>query len=294
MKINSSIIAAGKKKLASSTIIVCGIVRDCAYNLKRNISTINKFCELAKDYHIVIYENDSVDGTKDILLQWQKEQKNVHVSINDFNAITIPSKSTNINRFFSRSRIEKMAKYRNFYLDYIEANSLKSDYIIVVDLDVKKIFLNGVISSFAIEQEWDAIAANGYIYSLSAWLKKRYNDAYALVESGKRDIPQTEKSIADNQYYWAFLKLGMPIIRVFSAFGGFTIYKSEALQRLKYKVLDNNDERVEVRCEHFSLYCQMADRGFDKVYINPNMRVKYQPYIFSVINNIFKKLKNAL
>jgi site-specific DNA-adenine methylase len=35
--------------------------------------------------------------------------------------------------------------------------------------------------------------------------------------------------------------------------------------------MSNRNEQVEVRCEHFSLCKQMADKGFDKIYINPSM-----------------------
>lgn len=63
-----------------------------------------------------------------------------------------------------------MAEYRNQYLEYINSHNLKSDYIIIVDLDVAKINIKGVISSFGTDQEWDVIASNSY--SRSPHLKK--------------------------------------------------------------------------------------------------------------------------
>jgi hypothetical protein len=283
-----NIVEAGRKNLNQSSIIVCGIVRDCAHSLKKNMRIVDALCDMAKEYHVVIFENDSVDDTKGILLEWQRRRKNIYVSLNDFHTETIPAQSKTSNRFFSAHRIEKMAGYRNFYLEYIASQHMVSDYVLIVDLDVKRISLTGFLYSLGENRAWDCIAANGYIYSPSAFFRKRYNDAYALVECGKETLRQTEKTIRQNQYRWAFLKPGMPFIRVFSAFGGQAIYKYAAIKDCRYSVIQNNDERVAVRCEHFSLHSQMTHKGFDKVYIHPCMTVKYQPYIFQRIKKINK------
>lgn len=281
----------GKRKLSTYEIIVCGIVRNCGRNLKRNIPIINQLCDFAKNYHVVMFENDSIDDTKLILQQWSNSRKNIHISTNDYNTVTIPPKSTTVNRFFSRPRIEKMANYRNQYLEYIDNNNLNADYVIVVDMDVRTIDLNGILHSFGINQQWDALIANGYIYSPSAKFRKRYNDTYALVERGNEDTPQTEESINQNQYRWAFLKKGLPLIPVYSGFGGLAIYKYQAIKNIRYQVLNNNDTRVEVRCEHYSIYKQMAGNGYNNIFINPNMRLKYQPYIFDKLSGMFKSKK---
>ena len=54
------------------------------------------------------------------------------------------------------------------------------------------------------------------------------------------------------------------------------MYRFEAVRGLRYEALPNDDERVEVKCEHFSLYKQMMERGYDRFYINPGMTLKYQ------------------
>lgn len=272
--------------LSDKNIIVCSIVRDCAKNLNKNIKIIDKLCALVNDYSIVIFENDSKDDTKKILLEWEKRQKNIYISINDYNTgKTIPQKEikSSINRFFSRSRIEKMASYRNKYLEVIKNNNLISDYIIVVDLDVDYINFNGVINSLENMNFWDAITANGY--SISPRGSRRYHDTYALCEYGKQKEPQTEQKIRLNQYKWSFLKKGLPLIKVFSAFGGFAIYKYDAIMNSSYDVLKNDDLNVEVYCEHFALHKQMAENGFDEICINPSMIIKYQKISFKVIKN---------
>jgi hypothetical protein len=279
------------KQLSQSFIIVCGIVRDAEKGLKKNIPIINSLCDRAKDYRIVIYENDSKDHTKQLLKQWKadRDSDKIHILLNEgvIFGNTIPSsKDVSCNPFFSRTRIEKMVFFRNQYIHYLRKMNWQGDYVIVVDLDVNRLFLDGILSSFSLSVEWDAITANGY--SLSPYLRKRYHDAYALVEYGKENEPQTEKKIRQIAFKYGKIQYKDTPIRVFSAFGGLSIYRYEAIKNIDYQLMFNNDSRVEVYCEHYSICFQMKRMGYDKVYINPNMRLKYQSI---TLNLIFKTIK---
>lgn len=278
------------KSLTDSVIIICGIVRNAAKGLKQNIPVINALCDNAKDYRIVIYENDSQDKTKEILIKWadSRDTEKIHILLNDgiIQENTIPASNRTVNPFFSRSRIEKMVFFRNQYMKYVEKQNWNVDYMIVVDLDVEKMDLQGILTSFSTQEEWDAITAFGY--STSPKLRLRYHDTYALTENGYEDIPQTELSIFTNSKKYARLKNQKCLHAVFSAFGGLAIYRFDAIKDCYYEVLPNNDKRVEVRCEHFSLYKQMKKNGFEKVYINPKMILKYQRITLNLILNTIK------
>lgn len=285
------------KKPSESSIIICSIVRNAEKGLRRNIPVINELCRHFRDYRIVVYENDSVDATKVLLNSWMEhDSDHVAVMLNDTDASrTIPSASSiSVNPFFSRKRIDKMANLRNHYLDYVEKKNMSADYLMVVDLDVSQLFVDTILSSFSTEsQEWDVVTAYGY--STSPSLKKRYHDTYALVEYGMDDVPQTEKSIHDAALNMADKMKEEKWVRVFSAFGGLAIYRFDSVKGLRYQVLDNDDSRVEVRCEHYSLYRQMAERGFDKVFINPQMKLKYQDLTIRIIwNSMMRKLRKLL
>jgi hypothetical protein len=283
----------GENLLSRSSIIICSIVRDCAENLQSNIPVINALCDLAKNYQIIIFENDSKDKTKLILDDWANSRKDIYINIKNFNVdVTIPknTETSLVNPFYSKQRIDKMVFYRNQYLNLIENNNLFADFIIIVDLDVASISLNGILDSFGQEREWDAISANGY--STSPKLSRRYHDTYALVEYGMQNIPQTEKSIIENQYKFSFLKKNIPLIPVYSAYGGLVIYRYEVINGLRYTNPFNNDEKVEVRCEHFGLNQQIQALGFNKFYINPNMEIKYQKLSLKIIFNTLKRSLN--
>lgn len=270
----------GRTKMNVKSLIICGIVRDCAKGIRRNRPVIDKLCSMIQDPKVVLFENDSKDDTKILLQQWADDCDYVHVECDDFNTITIPSSHevSGVNPSFSAKRINKMAHYRNQYLEYIKNNNMVADYVLVVDLDLKKIDIEGIIHSLSIADTWDVVAANGIIYSPSTFFRRRYNDTFALVEKGEENLPQTEQSIKEKQYKWAHLKKGMPLQPVYSAFGGLAIYRFDSIKDCRYSVLKNNDPKVEVRCEHFALCQQMHEKGYNRIFINPAMKVVYGSY----------------
>lgn len=283
MSLFKELLKRGSSNTSQSTVVFCGIVRDCALNLQRNISVIEKLGSCFKKYGVLIFENNSKDNTKKVLHRWALKNRNVKVFTNDFdeskyNSIAIPK---GYSKYFSRRRIQRMADYRNLYLDYLVRNHIKADYLVVVDLDVTAIDIEGVVSSFGFEKPWDVMAANSK--SLSPRLKSRYHDSYALVPDGHANVKQTLSSIKKNQQVWSRLKKNQPPIKVFSAFGGLAIYKWKAIKNVRYEVLDNKSGQVEVRCEHYSLHRQMIQNGHQNFYLNPNMLIRYQAVNFKLI-----------
>lgn len=267
-----------------SSVIICSIVRNAEKGLIKNIPIIDELCKHFIDYKIIVYENDSIDGTKNLLLQWKnRNPEKIHISINNTDASkTIPKAiDVNGNPFFSVKRIEKMVHLRNHYMEYIEKYNWKADYIIVVDLDVAQLNLQGILSSFAAKNEWDAVTAFGY--STSPKFRRRYHDTYALTLWGDEDAPQTEEKIKRLADEFGNIDFTKKWIRVFSAFGGLAIYKYDAIYGLRYQLINNEDARVEVKCEHYSIYKQMKERGYDNVYINPSMILKYQNVTLNLI-----------
>ena len=264
------------KKPEESFVVICSIVRNAEKGLKNNIPVIDKICRHFGAYQIVVYENDSKDATKRLLSEWMSQNpEHVHAFMEDYGIQTIPrAESVRCNPFFSLYRNERMSRFRNQYLEYIESKGWDPDYLMVVDLDVAKIDIKGVISSFYTDEEWDAITAFGF--SLAPNMRLRYHDTYILVENGEENIRQTELSIKNKAEKFARYYGSENLIPVYSAFGGLAIYKYDRVKGLRYKAMPNDDYRVESRGEHFSLYKQMNERGPLAVYINPKMRIKYQ------------------
>ena len=277
------------------TIIICSIVRNAERGLKKNIPEIKLLCQMFGGYKVFVYENDSTDKTKQLLQGWHdSDPDNVLISLNDTSAQpSIPSVSEvpGINPFYSHKRIDKMAALRNAYMQFVDDMGWSADYFVVVDLDVARISADNIMSSF-VREDWDAVTAFGY--STSPKLKRRYHDTYALTEFGDEANPQSEEKIVKLAEKYAKLKGEDSWIRVFSAFGGLAIYRFECVRGMRYNVMKNGDPRVQVRCEHYSIYYQMKTRGFDRVYINPAMSLKYQELSLKIMYNSLKRKMNKL
>lgn len=276
------------------SIIICSIVRNAEKGLKNNIPIIDKFLSLFKKYKIIIYENDSVDNTKVILEKWSNyhnSDKFHLISENRDARNTIPSKKEVkiVNPYFSKKRISKMVELRNRYLDYIYENNWSADFLMIVDLDVARLNLDGIVNVLNSHKQWDAVCANGY--SLSPTFRFRYHDTYALTEWGDENNPQTEEKILKLSSKYGQLKINDAWIRIYSGFGGLSIYNFDAIKGIRYKLIENNDERVEVKCEHYSIYHQMIQKGYNRFFIVPALRLKYQSidikFLFRKVQEFF-------
>ena len=276
--------------LSDKSIVVCSIVRDAARQVAGNIPAIRWICSHFRWYRVIVYENDSKDDTARVLREWKEADSSVHIISEYLGIRTLPTrKEVASNPFFSLWRIEKMAMYRNRYLDYLESQGWNPDYVMVVDLDVAEIDKESVMTSFSDAYDWDVVTAFGY--SLSPRLAIRYHDTYALVEWGRENERITEKEIVSLSYAYASLKDRKEWVRVYSAFGGLAIYKHSVLKGARYVAEKNGDSRVEARSEHFGLHRRMNERGELRVYVNPQMRVRYQKLTWKIV---FDSLRRRL
>lgn len=281
----------GVEQTQKKKVVIFGMVRDCGEALKNNIPTVETIGSYFSDYRIVVLENNSKDGTKQILLQWQNVNPKVQISINDFDESKYDKieEDKSYFKYFQLCKLQKYYDYRNMLLNNVEKLGFESDFSILIDMDVIKIDVKGVVTSFGNEIEWDAITANGYSYAPS--FKRRFHDTFALCEFGLDKKKQTLKMVRDYRYIFSFLRKGQPFFRVFSSYGGIAIYKTEAIKGLRYAPIFNNFGGVQVRCEHFALFKAMAERGYDRVYINPNMEVFYQKVTLALI---IKKIRETM
>lgn len=274
---------------AQEKIIICGICRNVDHALswmKKNVEDLGSHFD---DYRVVIYENNSTDRTVQMLNDWTQENAKVLF------------KSEHLDHF-SAARTENIANARNSLLTFIKELSL-DDYKILVmaDFDFHCDWpIEEMLKSIACPMEWDAICANG-LYSLS---EPFYWDRYAF---RCQECPYGPEVLGDS-WWWNdiynriyFDMNSDEYVPVFSAFGGLTIYKTEAVLQCSYTGLvtdelktfyQNNtgseisfvgntywehpsDPHVVTCCEHVNFYALMKMHGFDKVFVNPKMVIRY-------------------
>lgn len=273
--------------MAKSSVAICTTVRDCGTNLKRNIPVIENLRLMFKHSIVIAIENDSVDDTKSVLLNWQKSSEQVRVISSDYGVKTILQMNDGSDPSYSNHRISKMAYYRNKYMEELKKET-SVDYVIIADLDLEFISIEGIANSFGQPNEWHAITANGIKrYPLSQIYKGyRYFDTFAFSEFGD-NRPRSIRIIQESQTLMKALKPGMPMFPVRSAFGGLAIYRYNCLMSVgEYYAEKNIDPLVHSLCEHTTLHDQMRKNGFDKIYINPSQIVIYETYLSDLVFRI--------
>jgi len=264
--------------LANSSIAICGLARNCAHKLLKNIKFIEELRAYFKFLQVVVVENDSRDKTRSILDSWSESSSNIAIldGITKSTALKSDQPDNNVNPYYSYKRISYLATLRNQYLNYIKSHARAYDYILVLDFDVDKISLAGVLNCFEQRDSWDVACAYGY--SISPRLQERIHDTYAMVLLGEENKPQQERPIKQLQRDVRLNKISGSLLPVYSAFGGLSIYKAGLLEGINYQVLKNGDLRVEVRCEHFSICHQLQQKQTTRVVINPRMHLRYETF----------------
>ncbi len=261
--------------MINKKIVIAVLARDCNEALQRNIPRVEQLRSYFSESSVVVMENDSKDGTKETLQKWAQSSNNVTIISNDYSTITIntPTKKDPYPEF-ALGRIEKMARYRNIYMDYIRENFSEVHYVIMLDIDVLYFDAQGVVDSInGAPRGWQALFAFGRMYRRFSSEKEMtlagYYDMFAYTNSDTK-FPITRKTILGGRK-----KLTKQIKQVnycccTSAFGGLGVYKWQSIKNLSYRAEPNDDNQVRVLCEHIPF-----NRHLSGLYIARDMVLVY-------------------
>lgn len=268
-KINKDIIMIGKKHLSESSVVFCGLLKNCSKNIPHIKKSLYDILSKCRDYKVLIVENDSIDNTRARLLEWSREDSNVIVLGCGVNREECKIYSIRVNNLkdHSRKRMDKMVYLRNIYLEYIYSNFSKYDYTIVYDFDINgKLFMDGFYNCFynlLNNTDINAISPNSfrYNYENNKFFKPTiYHDPYAFI----KDNPITEEDYIDDEKKLIDVDIitnTEKLTRVKSAFAGITIYRTKSLYGKYYTTFDIADKAI---CEHAGLNFQVSN-----IYIDP-------------------------
>ncbi len=244
--------------------LVVGVARNCGETITEEYNRLKNALTRFKTVHFYIVESDSSDNTIDQL-------KSLKESNSNFEYISLGSLKSQIPK-----RTDRISYCRNQYLKELKDNDRYKDiqYVIIADLDG----VNNLISKQAINscwqlEDWDVCTSNqkGLYYDIYALRHPLLNPVdwhkiymYYTRELGIGSIEAKNMALYSKMFQIA--PSTKPIL-VQSAFGGFAIYKKEALLDTKYIGLDEHGNEI---CEHVTLHKQITDKGF-KIYINPKL-----------------------
>ena len=246
----------GREVMARSRVVFCGLARDIEGVLPSVLARLSLAGEAFTDHRIVVYENDSTDGTVRLLEQHAAEDDRLDVISEVLGLPTWGSTR-------DPERMAHLAACRNRTLTHALENHGDFDFLIVTDLDLPRGFsYDGLATTFGY-QGWDWMGANGIAAPLSAesTTPSLFYDAWAFRWPGSEDVHPFEEVNA-LQFH-----RGAPPVPVWSCFGGLAIYRMAALQ--------SGARYSSGECEHVAFHRALRERGFADGFLNPSLIVFY-------------------
>lgn len=235
------------------SIIIGLLARDCRDSVLRNQPRIERLGAYFEDYQVVAVENDSVDGTQQVLRDWAAENSRVVVdSFTDHSQRLADS---------SETRISHMVWLRNRLLEDIRQLPAP-DLVMMMDIDIYGFDVEGVIDSIHQAPDgWGALLANGrFMLPNGQYLKSQY-DQYAFLACDEemdatlhflpRRGRRLDLQVQQCDYY-----------PVSSAFGGIGIYRYEAIMNLQYCTVMANNVYHDAFCEHVPFHLKLIENGW--------------------------------
>jgi hypothetical protein len=248
----------GRSRMRESSAVICGLCRDVRIHLPRTAARIERLGQMFRDYRVVLFENDSLDATREFLADWQSQNPKVDVLSETANA-------PKFSQSRSLDRAAWLADCRNRYRQRIAERFPDFDYVIVVDTDLSGGWsYEGVAHSFG-HDDWDFIGSYGLAPRLDPELKEFpyvHFDVWAF-----HPAPSTapRKLVNHNEL---LLRRGEPLLPVESCFGGLGLYRMAAMRAVEYSGGD---------CEHVVFHQRLRRAGFNRLYMNPSQLVLYSP-----------------
>lgn len=223
-------------------VIICGVVKNVAKHLLVNIERAVELGKRCDKYAIVLYENNSTDGTKSILNAFQTNPY-VKVMSEDIDSDTLKRNSkvwayTKVTGSDHPCRIEQISNARNKLVDELEKNIYEDfNYVVMIDFDARTFSVEGILDSLRLVKE----QRNRIIYANS----EKYYDYYAL-RSAHCEYNLFGPELM-GEYFWK-LSTVQPLqikptqtnlVPVYSAFNGIGVYSKDIFSSHFYDVLPN-------------------------------------------------------
>jgi glycosyltransferase involved in cell wall biosynthesis len=272
-------------------VVVCGTIKNGAKTIEKNINSLLELQKYCLDFKMVLYENDSTDGTTEILNKIKSDT--IHII-----------SEQNINVLGGRTVI--LSWGRNKLLEYINTTFSDYDYVIMSDLDDVLKGFKGKMVQKEFEKDlskWDVLTANciGPYYDIYA-LRCKKNKIWELdLQYDCWDMINHTTKLGFNRGLSTLIHVGnfqkvIPtkeqLISVDSAFGGMGIYKMSIIKNCYYngmmgecscKEYLNQEYHFrmgkcsQTTCEHVSFHKQIRENNNGRIFICPSLLVYAEP-----------------
>jgi hypothetical protein len=252
---------------SETSIVIAGTCKNVSKYFNKTKENIMKVARRFKSYKIVIVENDSTDNTRELLREWQSQDKNVRVVVFD--------------KLYTdkvKHRTEVLAYCRNVCIQEIKTLDTKEyPYTLMVDMDdvlqSDKFSFNGVYSCIQEMEKDSTLGALGAVvdgpyYDIFALRNKECNyNCWEMVFKHKDELTwdgAVEKYV--NSHKKNYSSSEVSTIEVESMFGGASVYRNDVWLKVKYSGTTSDGKEV---CEHVPMNAMIKSLGY-KVALNPS------------------------
>ena len=267
----------GKENVKNKKIVMGFLLKNSFIHIPSMQQKIKEIGKHFKQYKVVLFENDSSDGTRDILNDWSSVDNHIDL----MKCCDLGNCECKLNWQDPKSkgpvsnfRIDKMRFMREQMLKHVQKNYSDYDYFMIMDFDISgAIFIDGFFTTFQNNKEWDMVFGNGlnstpipffhnelYLYDIMAYIpqeQKIISDSQSSTDNIKDFFKQNRKL----KPYWK----NHTWKKTKSGFNGICIYKMNSIKNCSYI----NSKKF--YCEHIDLNNNMIENGHDKIYYNPTM-----------------------
>jgi hypothetical protein len=283
-----------KNLMKSQNVIIYGTIRDIEDHFIKSFTNIDLLSSFFNNVYIIIFENDSLDNTRNLLTSW--------ASISNGNIVKHLILENNLNIRFPL-RAHRLAYCRNQILNYIFSNNLNKHYQYAIHCDLDDRFWSldyeSICNCFQYDlNNWDAmfpINSNYSYYDFWAlrcsqtWFNK---NIFSCEIENNQLCKEFEKHVPD---LCSFLQNNKnTLISVSSAFNGIGIYKLSSLNYCRYNASYecNSCKGKSIGCaednDHIGLHKSMIFNNC-KLFINTKMilentRKEYISYSKFILN----------
>jgi hypothetical protein len=266
----NTIVDRGRRTAASAHVVVMGLCRNVRTSLARTRRTINALCAPFRKANIVLFENDSTDGTRAALEAWAAQD--IRVTLLDCCTMgscecTLRAPSAYKHGAMASCRIERMALYRDRCLRYAAMAFPNAEFAIVIDMDLRgQVMADGVLLALGVRDTtpWTAVFACGVMPIPGSWgTMSHVYDPLAFVPHGTPLEPDTQTTAERGSVrlvndwfdqniavgWWSDMVRGTTqkdlLVPVASAFNGCGLFDFQVMKHGRYMPLRS--------CEHIGL-----------------------------------------
>lgn len=236
------------------------LVLSCCRNNKKYIQKFRDTIDPIAA-RIILFENDSNDGTRESLESWACEDTRVTLILQDGLDKKFPSRTI------------RLAYCRNQLL--ARARDAPEEFTLVIDSDNVSQYMSGFDTNFKVTEPWDVLCVNTNYDTWALRSDACRVDCWKYVQKYSQQIGQNNalyKYIAVHQKYVDTLT------KVKSAFGGAAFYKTKILKSSFYDGTTG--------CEHVPFHLRLKDC---KIFINPDWKM-CGPGSEHIVTNVYKPL----